>query len=121
MRDLQVGKIRYRISGTDPEIALVHAFGSAFVELQQLEFTLISYLVSLAGRPSESEQASFEVFSSKTFGSLIREMEKNTHLRPLAVEMLTAKAKRDFFIHKFLRQQRRADAGEHRALRRWFC
>jgi len=28
-------------------------------------------------------------------------MEKNAHLKPLAVE-LTAKAKRDFFVHKFL-------------------
>lgn len=102
MRDLKIGKIRYCISGADSEVALAHALGLVFIELQQLEYTIISYLVSLTDHKSESEQASFDVFSSKTFGNLLLEMEKNIHLKLLASEMLTAKTKRDFFIHKFL-------------------
>jgi hypothetical protein len=99
---LQIASKQYHISGTDSEVALAHVLGLTFIELQQLEFTIISYLVSLTDHGLDSEQESFEIFSSKTFGSLIREMEKNAHLKPLAMEMLTAKEKRDFFIHKFL-------------------
>ncbi len=39
MRELRVGKMRYLVSGSDPEIALAHVLGPAFIELQQLEFT----------------------------------------------------------------------------------
>lgn len=101
MRDLKAGSIRYRLSGTDCEIALSHAIGSAFVELQQLEFTIISYLCSLAeGSVSVDEQ--FDLFSSKTFGNLLREMNRHSFMAPLATDLLSVKKRRDFFVHKFL-------------------
>jgi hypothetical protein len=102
MRVLHAGRVRYQISGSDPEIALAHALGIAFVELQQLEFAIISLLSDLAGGEGAIFDASFDVFASKTFGNLIREMDRHDFLRSLAKEMTTVKLKRDFFIHKFL-------------------
>lgn len=101
MHDLKAGTIRYRLAGSDCEIALSHAIGSAFVELQQLEFTIITYLCSLAG-DSVSESERFDVFSSKTFGNLLREMNRHSFMAPLAADLLSVKERRDFFIHKFL-------------------
>lgn len=101
MRDLKAGSIRYRLAGSDCEIALSHAIGCAFVELQQLEFTIISYLSSLAGG-SVSEGEQFDVFSSKTFGNLLHEMNRHAFLMPLVKDLLSVKKRRDFFIHKFL-------------------
>jgi len=102
MRDLSFGNVRYLVTGSDAEIALAHAIGIAFIELQQLEFAIISYLSSLADEPEQSYDASFDVFSSKTFGNLIREMDRHDFLKPLAIGVAVAKQKRDFFIHKFL-------------------
>jgi hypothetical protein len=102
MRVLHAGRVLYQISGSDPEIALAHALGSAFLELQQLEFAVISYLSGLAGNEGAVFDASFDVFASKTFGNLIREMDRHDFLKSLAKEMTTVKLKRDFFIHKFL-------------------
>jgi hypothetical protein len=102
MRDLRAGNVRYRLSGSDCEIALSHALGRAFIELQQLEFTIISYLESLAGVTGMIDDHSFDLFASKTFGNLIREMEKHEFLQPLARNIRGVKEKRDFFIHKFL-------------------
>lgn len=102
MRALHAGNVRYQISGSDPEIALAHALGSAFVELQQLEFAIISHLSNLADSDSAIHDASFDVFASKTFGNLIREMDRHDFLKSLAKEMETVKQKRDFFVHKFL-------------------
>jgi hypothetical protein len=102
MHDLRIGKIRYYLSGSDHEIALTHALGSTFVELQQLEFTLISSLVNLAENVESTEDASFDVFASKTFGNLIRAMAQHDFLTSLAKQMLSVKEKRDFFVHKFL-------------------
>jgi hypothetical protein len=102
MRDLRIGKIRYRVAGSDLEIVLAHALGSTFIELQQLEFSIISYLTALADNDSSIYDASFDVFASKTFGSLIREMERHEFLKSLAGDLMTVKKKRDFFVHKFL-------------------
>lgn len=102
MRDLKAGNISYRMSGSDCEIALPHSLGCTFIELQQLEFTIISYLEGLAGVTATTENHSFDLFASKTFGNLIREMEKHEFLRTLAKDLLAVKARRDFFIHKFL-------------------
>jgi hypothetical protein len=102
MRDLKIGQIRYRVSGSDLEIVLAHALGSTFIELQKLEFAIISYLSSLADNPSATHDASFDVFASKTFGNLLREMERHEFLKPLASDLATVKQKRDFFVHKFL-------------------
>src|SRR5579863_387318 len=102
MRVLHAGRVRYEISGSDQEIALAHAMGTSFVELQQLEFAVISYLSELAGSEGALFDASFDVFASKTFGNLIREMNRHDFLKSLAEEMATVKLKRDFFIHKFL-------------------
>ena len=102
MRDLQAGRVRYRISGSNPEIALAHALGSTFIELQQLEFAIISFLSELAGNDGAIHEVSFDVFASKTFGNLIREMDRHDFLKSLAKEMATVKQKRDYFVHKFL-------------------
>ena len=102
MRDLKIGKIQYRVDGSDLEIVLAHALGAAFIELQQLEFSIISYLTALADNDSAVFDASFDVFASKTFGNLIREMERHEFLKPLAEDLIAVKKKRDFFIHKFL-------------------
>jgi hypothetical protein len=101
VHDLKVGGVQYRISDSDSEIALSHAIGSTFIELQKLEFSIISYLTSLAGDNSAYD-ASFGVFASKTFGNLIHEMGKHEFLRSLANDIELVKQKRDFFVHKFL-------------------
>jgi len=102
MRDLKLGNIQYRAYGSDFQIALALAIGETFIELQQLEFSIISYLTSLADSANASYDVSFGLFASKTFGNLIREMERHDFLKPLASDMSIAKQKRDFFIHKFL-------------------
>lgn len=102
MRDLTVGRTRYLISGSDGEVALAHAVGVAFIEMQQLEFAIISYLNSLAGDDSADYDVSFDVFASKTFGNLIREMGKYEFLSSLVKDMVAVKERRDFFVHRFL-------------------
>jgi len=84
MRDLKLGGALYRLSGSDCEIGLAHAIGSAFIELQQLEFAIVSYLSGLADDGTALYDASFDVFASKTFGNLIHEMERHDFLKPLA-------------------------------------
>jgi hypothetical protein len=101
VRDLRVGQVRYRLSGSDCEIALAHALGRALIELQQLEFTIASYLEVLASR-TMNVNSSFDLFASKTFGNLVREMQKHELLTNLATNMRLTKERRDFFIHKFL-------------------
>ena len=102
MRNLKVGKIEYLISGTDPEIALAHVLGLAFIELQQLEFSIVSHLTGLSDDLSTTYDASFDVFASKTFGNLIREMNRHDFMKSLTTDMVAMKEKRDFFVHKFL-------------------
>jgi hypothetical protein len=102
MRDLIIGNIRYRVTGSDFQIALAYAIGSTFVELQQLEFAIVSYMSGLVDDSEALYESSFDVFASKTFGNLIREMEKHDFLKPLAGDMSTVKERRDFFVHKFL-------------------
>jgi len=46
--------------------------------------------------------ASFDVFASKTFGNLIREINRHDFMKSLAIDMVTVKERRDFFVHKFL-------------------
>jgi hypothetical protein len=65
MRDLKIANIKYRISGSDPEVALAHALGATLIELQQLEYAVISFLTGLAGADSTDFDASFDVFASK--------------------------------------------------------
>ena len=77
MRDLRIGSVRYRLAGSDSEIALSHALGNAFIELQQLEYTIISYLQALSEGKGDFN-ASFDLFSSKTFGNLLREMKNHS-------------------------------------------
>ena len=101
MRDLQVGRTIYRVSDSDAETALAHALGCTFIELQQLEFSIISFLNLLAGGTGEPGP-SFDVFASRTFGNLVREMRKHTFLEHLADEIQSTKERRDFFVHKFL-------------------
>jgi len=101
VHDLQVGQLRYRLSGSDSAIALAHALGCTFIELQQLEFTIIAFLQSLAN-DELSMDASFALFASKTFGNLIREMQKHSFLDDLTNDMRSTKERRDFFVHKFL-------------------
>jgi hypothetical protein len=101
MQDLRIGETTYRLSGTDGETALAHALGRAFIGLQQLEYSIISFLNILVGGTGEPSP-SFNVFASKTFGNLVNEMRKHTFLERLANEMRPIKEKRDFFIHKFL-------------------
>lgn len=102
MREPRFGGIRYHVSGSDSEAALAHAIGSTFIALQQLEFAVVSYLSGLADNGGAIYDASFDVFASKTFGNLIREMEMHDFLTLLAKDMAIVKQKRDFFIHKFL-------------------
>jgi hypothetical protein len=102
MRDLQVGQARYAVQGSDCEIALAHAIGSGFIELQQLEFMIISYLDILTNGGVSEGGSSFELFASKTFGNLLREMRKHPTLTDLADEMQVTKERRDFFTHQFL-------------------
>lgn len=101
MHDLRIGQTVYRLSGSDCEIALAHAIGHAFIELQQLEFTIISYLDTLVGG-GVGASASFDLFASKTFGNLAREMQKHVLSESLAETMRLTKERRDFFVHKFL-------------------
>jgi hypothetical protein len=98
---LRIGTSAYPLSGTDGEIALAHAIGCAFVELQQLEFTIISFLGILTNGAVDADN-SFDLFASKTFGNLIREMIKLPITAPLAEDMRQTKERRDFFVHKFL-------------------
>jgi len=81
--------------------ALAHAVGRTFIELQQLEFEIISFLSMLSEEPT-SNDSSFDVLASKTLGNLLRAMEKCDYLGSLANELRTAKERRDFFIHRFL-------------------
>ncbi|HVY17313.1 MAG TPA: hypothetical protein VHB27_18970 [Rhodopila sp.] len=101
MPNLRVGKNWYVLSGSDAEVVLGYAIGRAFVKLQQLEFGIISFLNMLSGGTNDPATG-FDIFASKTFGNLVREMRRHTFLVALADEMQTTKAKRDFFIHKFL-------------------
>ncbi len=71
------------------------------MELQKLEFSIISYLEILAGSALNAD-ATFDLFASKTFGNLLREMEKHEMLKGLAIDMRHTKERRDFFVHKFL-------------------
>ena len=102
MRDLRVGTIQYKPVGSDGQIALALSIGFSFIELQQLGFAFVSYLSQLGDDRNLNYDASFDVFASKTFGNLIREMEKHEFLKTLASDMVFAKQKRDFFVHKFL-------------------
>jgi hypothetical protein len=101
MTDLYIGQTIYRISGADGEVALAHVIGCTFIELQQLEFSIISFLNILSGG-SVDPGPSFDVFASKTFGNLVREMRKHLFLQRLADEMQPTKEMRDHFVHKFL-------------------
>jgi hypothetical protein len=102
MRELKVGKMRYLVAGSDAEIALAHVLGLTFIELQQLEFSIVSHLSELSDDVSMTYEASFDVFASKTFGNLIREMHRHDFMKSFAADMATMKEKRDFFVHKFL-------------------
>jgi hypothetical protein len=84
--DLHIGQTIYRMAETDGEKALAHAIGRAFIELQQLEFCIVSFLNILSGG-SADPAPSFDVFASKTFGNLVREMRTHTFLQRLADEM----------------------------------
>jgi hypothetical protein len=101
VHDLRIGSTRYRLAGSDSEIALSHALGNAFIALQQLEYTIISYLQTLS-EGNVDFNASFDLFSSKTFGNLLREMKKHNFLKELADSLGETKRQRDFFVHKFL-------------------
>ena len=101
MHILRVGRIQYALSGSECWNALAHASGATFIELQQLEFTIISYLSRLSEDLSPDEDL-FDVFASKTFGNLLRALEKHEYLKPLAAKMTDVKERRDFFVHKFL-------------------
>ncbi len=98
---LRVGKTLFRLSGSDGEVVLAYVTGRVFIELQQLEFAIISFLNILSGGSGEPGPP-FDVFASKTFGNLLREMRNHNFLAHIANEMDTVKKKRDFFIHKFL-------------------
>ena len=89
------------LPGSDAEVVLSYAIGRAFVELQQLEYGIISFLNILSGGTNDPGPG-FDVFASKTFGNLIREMRRHAFLVALAGEMQLTKDKRDFFVHKFL-------------------
>jgi len=90
-----------RMAQTEGEIALAHAIGRAFIELQQLEFCVVSFLNILSGG-SADPGPSFDVFASKIFGNLVREMRAHPFLQRLADEMQPTKERRDHFIHRFL-------------------
>jgi hypothetical protein len=80
---------------------LAHAIGCAFINLQELEFSIISYLQIIADN-TFSTSTEFELFASKTFGNLLREMQKHELLKDLADSMRHTKERRDFFVHRFL-------------------
>lgn len=101
MKILKAGRIAYHMSDSDCWNALAHASGRAFIELQQLEFAVISHLSHLVAETERTDN-SFDVFASKTFGNLLREMAKIDFLKPLADKMVLVKEKRDFFVHRFL-------------------
>jgi len=101
MITLNAGSIKYSMSGSECWNVLAHASGAAFMELQQLEFTVISYLAALS-EDLPLIEGSFDVFASKTFGNLLRAMEKHDYLKPLAAKMGFVKERRDFFVHRFL-------------------
>jgi hypothetical protein len=98
---LRVGKALFRLSGSEGEVVLAYVIGRVFIELQQLEFAIISFLNILSGGSGEPGPP-FDVFASKTFGNLLREMRNHNFLTPIASEMDVVKKKRDFFVHKFL-------------------
>ena len=101
MHQFRIGNLSYQVADDDYEVSLAHAVGRAFVEMQQLEFMVISHLDALASGTATKEKP-FDVFASKTFGNLIREMQKHTLLNDLAETMRATKERRDFFVHKFL-------------------
>ncbi len=101
MNTLSVGDAIYKMAGFDPWDELAHSTGATFIELQQLEYTIISYLTELCGTDEPYETA-FDVFASKTFGNLLRALEKHEYLEPLVAKMSSVKERRDFFIHRFL-------------------
>ena len=100
MHIMRVGSSSYAIN-SQPWDALAHVLGAAFIELQQLEFTIISYLADLSNTDG-SLQNGFDLFASKTFGNLLRALEKHEYLKPLATKMASVKDRRDFFVHRFL-------------------
>lgn len=89
------------MAGSDSWDALAHATGAAFIELQQLEYGIISFLTELSGI-EEPQRIDFDVFASKTFGNLLRALEKYKYLKPLVEKMSLVKERRDFFVHRFL-------------------
>lgn len=101
MKSLEIGNTTYLMSDTEAKDALAHACGVVFVEIQQLEFTIISYLAELSGN-DDNYEFTFNLFASKTFGNLLKAMNKHDYLEPLATEMAAVKERRDFFVHKFL-------------------
>lgn len=101
MQTLNVGSAIYKMAGSDPWDALAHSTGTTFIELQQLEFTIISYLAELSGSDDPPDTV-FNVFASKTFGNLLRALEKYEFLEPLVKNLSSVKERRDFFVHRFL-------------------
>ncbi len=101
MKTLIVGDVIYKMAGSEPWDAFAHATGATFIELQQLEYTIISYLTKLSGI-EEPQETMFDVFASKTFGNLFRALEKYEYLEPLVAKMSSVKVRRDFFVHRFL-------------------
>jgi hypothetical protein len=100
MMEIRDGRLAHQLSGSGNEIALAHAIGMAFIELQKLEFAVISYLEVLAGDTMDAN-ASFELFGSKTFGNLLAEMRKHALLVKLADDLRHAKERRDFLFTNF--------------------
>lgn len=101
VEDPRPSRVQLPLDGSEGELALATAIGAAFIELQQLEFGVISYLELLAGG-KVGAPAAFDVFASKTFGNLLREMKKHALLADLADHMEDTKKRRDFFVHRFL-------------------
>ena len=101
MQTLRVASAEYMMAGSEPWDALAHASGATFIELQQLEFAIISYLTELS-ETDEPLDTVFNVFASKTFGNLLRALEKYEYLRPLVAKLASVKERRDFFVHRFL-------------------
>jgi len=59
MRDLRIARLRYRLAGSDPEIARAHALGKAFIGLQQLEDMIMSHWRAAVAARSRSSYPAF--------------------------------------------------------------
>ena len=96
----RVGKTLFRLSGSDGEVVLVYMIGRAFVELQQLEFAIISFLHILSDGSGE-QSPSFDVFALSTFGNLLRGMNNHNFLARISDDMGVVKKRRDFSFTGF--------------------